>query len=621
MDQDGQDAVTVVEAASDPVRAVLETVGALLADDLAVLVTGPDADALGRVAAELPAPPAADPPSGPHAWLPLPVRGDCPLTSDDLRRLVVLESRHTLERERRSRQRFPDEDEVPTADEVRDLADRSARAMLAARQLDPSLRDLLDRPDADDLLQAIRDLNARLGDVLGRGRPWVVRAADRALADPGASTWAELAGQAGSIDRVIAAYADLRGTRIENATTGDAALRAISALADRLADGEQLKRRFRSRVQRAAAPYLDGVLVDGEPVTDVAGVAAVRTHLEAWAQTAALEAELAPLGVPVPADGPRETVVAELLGIREALRAVDHLVEAARRLDELLASSSGAAAAFELRSLDDVDRVRWAGDALTAVRDGELARREMEAAARTLAESGEPAGQGEGMEPAPELAELALCLRAGDATAYAEWLGKLEVGRRTHRLATLRSQLRDRLAAAAPGLVAQLDADSAEETWAPRIAQWPQAWEWAREASEQLPPAPPRVLGLDDLVADRAQACGVDVVVLHDPAGKHVEDQRLRGLAPRTVVVTEPTARPEVPATSEAPVPPATPADPRDVVLALADRGPVSGAEVRAATGLSAARARTLLKRLVDDGELVRTGATSATRWHRPAPE
>jgi hypothetical protein len=38
---------------------------------------------------------------------------------------------------------------------------------------------------------------------------------------------------------------------------------------------------------------------------------------------------------------------------------------------------------------------------------------------------------------------------------------------------------------------------------------------------------------------------------------------------------------------------------------------------VRTATGLSPARSRDLLKQLVDAGELVRTGATSATRWHR----
>ncbi|HEY0949326.1 hypothetical protein, partial [Nocardioides sp.] len=84
-------------------------------------------------------------------------------------------------------------------------------------------------------------------------------------------------------------------------------------------------------------------------------------------------------------------------------------------------------------------------------------------------------------------------------------------------------------------------------------------------------------------------------------AGTHAEDPAVLGLAPRTVGVT-------------------APAGPREVVLTLAARGPVSGADVRTATGLNADKARVLLKQLVDEGELVRTGATSATRWHRPEP-
>ncbi|WP_296604056.1 hypothetical protein, partial [Nocardioides sp.] len=73
-------------------------------------------------------------------------------------------------------------------------------------------------------------------------------------------------------------------------------------------------------------------------------------------------------------------------------------------------------------------------------------------------------------------------------------------------------------------------------------------------------------------------------------------------------------AEPTEPAAAEAST------DPRQVVLALAARGPISGTDARAATGLSAARSRTLLQQLVAAGELVRTGATSATRWHLPTP-
>jgi hypothetical protein len=160
-----------------------------------------------------------------------------------------------------------------------------------------------------------------------------------------------------------------------------------------------------------------------------------------------------------------------------------------------------------------------------------------------------------------------------------------------------REELVARLSDVAPGLPALIEADATEATWAPRIARWAEAWEVARAASPTSTPAL-RVVPLPELVDQSDAGDEPDVVVLHDPIGEHAEDRAVPRLAPRTVVL------------AGAP-------GPREVVLELAARGPVSGAEVRTATGLSPDRSRALLKQLVDAGELVRTGATSATRWHR----
>ncbi|HEY0903864.1 MAG TPA: hypothetical protein VGE14_08250, partial [Marmoricola sp.] len=117
-------------------------------------------------------------------WLPLPVAGDLPITAEELQRLVRLHARQTPEHERRRRQAFPPEEVVPSEERVRELADRVTRADLAARQLDPSLRDVLDRPDAGQILDAIREVKVRLGEVLRHRRVWVAKVVDLALGDP-----------------------------------------------------------------------------------------------------------------------------------------------------------------------------------------------------------------------------------------------------------------------------------------------------------------------------------------------------------------------------------------------------------------------------------------------------
>ena len=591
-----------------PADRLAATAAELAAEGLRVVVTGTDEAVLAAVRDRLGATsPASEPAARPtvpeYGWLPLPVRGDLPVTAAELHRLVRLHARQTPEHDRRRRQAFPPEESVPTDDEVRALADPVVRSDLAARQLEPRLRDVLDRPDAGEVLAVLQEVKERLGEVLRHRRAWVVKIADLALGDPGGAAWHRLADQIDSIERLLETAAGLGDTVVEGVESSEEALQAFTALQDELDSGQSARRWFRGKTQRTAARLVESVLVDGEPVTDAAGASAVRRFLQVAAHSAALEQELAPLGVPMPPGTPREEMVEGLAGVRDALRSIARLVEASRRLADVL--GPGPESPLPVASLEQAERVEWAGDALAAVREGEAARRDLEAAARTLEQSAARVMAAEDLEqPAPEVAELALCLRAAADAAYAEWLVKMRAGRRARRLAVQREELVARLADGAPGLPALLEADATETTWAPRIARWPEAWESARTRTEGAGTTPARVVPIYELAGGPGAAGGldvidvVDVVVLHDPDGEHSGDRAILDLAPRTVVL-------------------AGAAGPREVVLALAARAPVSGAEVRAATGLSADRSRTLLKQLVDAGELVRTGATSATRWHR----
>ena len=584
-----------------PSDVLVATATGLVADGLGVVVTGTDAAVLAqvrdRLATELPAAPVPQVADPGLRWLPLPVHGDPPVTEDELLRLVRLHARDTPEHRRRRRQAFPAEEFVPSEEQVRVLADRVTRADLAARHLDPGLRDILDRPDAGEVLAVIREVKARLGDVLEHRRAWVVKVADLALADPHGADWRRVWGQTDAIERLIAVATELDDTVVEGVEPSAETLQAFTSLQAELASGQPARRWFRGKAQRTAARLLESARVDGEPVTDAAGAAAVLRFLEIADRTAGLEEVLAPLGVPVPPVTPRDELVDDLTDVLAALGSVDRLVVIARRLIEVLGPGRGD---LPVGSVEDAERVQWAGEALAAVREGELARRELESAARRLEQAAADVMRHDDLDqPAPEVAELVLCLRAAADMAYSEWLVKMHLGRRARRLAVLREELVARVAERAPGLPALLEADSAEAIWTPRIARWTQAWEAARAASEAMTAPPAAVVGLPELLAGAAAGGTPDVVVVHDPAGAHVEDLAVLRLAPRTIVLT-------------------APAGPREVVLALAVRGPVSGADVRTATGLNADKARVLLKQLVDEGELVRTGATSAARWHLP---
>lgn len=477
-------------------------------------------------------------------WLPLPVHGDLPLTVEELRRLVRLHARDSPEQGRRRGQAFPPEESVPDGDRVRTLADRVARSVEAARQLDPGVRDVLERPDAAAVLDAIREVRTRLGEVLRHRRSWAVKVADRALGDPRGETWERLADHGAAIERLLDLAPGLGDAVVEGVAPSEEALQAVTVLEAELASGQPARRRFRGRAQRAAARLLEDARVDGEPVVDAEAAAVVRRFLEYAVRAAALGQELAPLGVPVPEAEPADPAVEEWAAVRDALGSIARLVEASRRLVDVL--GPGPAGLLAVGSVEDARGVGWVADALVEVREGEQAHRELETAARGLERSTARVMAQEGLdEAAPEVAELVLCLRAAAGPAYGEWLGRMQAGRRTRRLAVQREELVARVAAQAPGLPALLDADSTDATWAPRIARWAEAWEAARAVSEAVAP------------------------------------------------------------------------DPRAVILELVASGPVTGAEVRAATGLGPAQSRALLQELVDAGELVRTGATSATRWHR----
>ncbi|MBI2245146.1 MAG: hypothetical protein HYU55_14845 [Nocardioides sp.] len=595
----------VLGSGEAPEDRLAATAAGLAVGGLRITVTGTDDTVLektrDRLAVALtPRDPASQVADPALRWLPLPVRGDLPLTTEELQRLVRLHARTTPEHERRRRQAFPPVEAVPTDEEVRVLADRVTRGDLAARQLDPGLREVLERADAGEVLATIREVKARLGEVLRHRRAWVVRVVDVALDDPGAETWQRLSAHADGIEHLLRSLAELGDAVVEGVEPSEEAAQAFGALQDELAAGQPARRWFRGRTQRTAARLLESARVDGEPVTDVAGASTVRRFLEVAAESADLEQQLGSLGVPVPPDTPRDGMVAGYAEVLEALRAISRLVDASRRLVQVL--GPGPVEELPVASLEDAERVGWAGDALAAVREGEQARRELETAANTLEQAAVRVAAAEHLDqPAPEVAELVLCLRAAADQAYADWHVKMAAARRARRLAVLREELTSRLAEGAPGLPALLEADATEASWAPRIARWDAAWAAARELSEAMAGPAVRVVAIPELIAQSAAGGRLDVLVVHDPTEEHTEDQRLLDLAPRTVVVTRP-------------------AGPREVVLELASTGPVSGAEVRAATGLTPARSRTLLQQLVDAGELVRTGATSATRWHRADP-
>ncbi|MCD2186357.1 hypothetical protein [Actinomycetospora soli] len=356
--------------------------------------------------------------------------------------------------------------------------------------------------------------------ALGRGgedAAWARATIDAVLDGRAAPAWTRAVAALAAVDRVPeldrgSGAAQVRVT--DESLDLEAAAATFDALAGFLTAGGSLRRMFKSEEQRAAEALLPSLAINRvEPLT-AEGATAVAHHLRLRQVETGVAAALVPLGRVVRPAEQRAILVHRLLSLQEVGRRVADVLDAVGVLRGLLVGLPG-----EVRpatdSLPAVGRVVATGRRLTSRPSADLARRELGDVVARLQDGALPA------EQAPELRALLAALLRLDVDAYAAAADAVDDARAEQRDLRRSDRLAARLAEW-PALLEALDADTSDETWAPRESRWSQAWSYRRAVAWLArQEAVDSVVTVPSLVGDRAGADLLVVGPLRDevPAG------------------------------------------------------------------------------------------------------
>jgi hypothetical protein len=473
---------------------VAAAVAAMVDDGRRVIVTAPDAAALDRVCAALPAD-VADRVVG---ALP-------PLAPADLHRLRGLLATSTARRRSRPAQQLPDLGALPDAAEVAQLcAIAEHRTSPRTEMIAPLLAEL--DPERRASVGAVAGCVQRSLATLGaRAEPWMWELLGDLVHGRRRPAFDALVQSAAQALATIDDGRDDPPVRITGPLPDDAVDTLVGYLQYRDAGG-RTRGPFRSAAQRDVQPVLRHIrIADRQPET-AEDLRIVLTHFELGARLVAVDADCAELDLPTP-QNPSElrALTAALSDIGAAARSVGAL-----RHDVLFLGAASPVAVPDVAAAEQI-----ALAILDYVENGSAAHaaERLDALADAVAALVPPA------VTAPEQARAVAALRSRTAADYALAVDDLA---RAHR------ELRDEHRASA--LLAALGSPTLATAWAPTDdtpARWGLAWFCpADRLLEELPSA------------DRA-----DVVVVLDAGRLGVDRALLAAAAPRLVAAVAPGGR------------------------------------------------------------------------------
>ncbi|MFF0308125.1 histone-like nucleoid-structuring protein Lsr2 [Streptosporangium sp. NPDC004379] len=422
------------------------------------------------------------------SWMPVPLPASAPpaapITVGEAAELITLLAGETPRRKARLSQRLPDVASLPGVERLNGLIAAESAAHDVARQAETEVSRRIEHL-TPALLARLEGIAADVAARLHRldlpeeaaawdSEDWTVRALRDGLAGREVTVWEQLAAHA---DRLAAARDAVRtvGFRaishppLDTPGATGAYLQAMRELRDHLAAGNQLKRGpFRPAVQKRAAPWLEGTLVDGIPPSNAELLSLVVAEFDGRAAAAELRRGWWLVGVEFPEDVPLQRAVAQLGDAFDRLGQVRHVLSAVAETTRLL-TMAGA----HVRLGTPADWTAYAA-ALRAVRlRAEAARAtsalgELHAALRREVELG---------TPAPELVEAANAVAVRDDAAYRRCLHALTEAHREQAEQRHCDELAGRVRAAHPALLHLL---SEAGSWRPGFSTWERAWAWAK---------------------------------------------------------------------------------------------------------------------------------------------
>jgi len=417
--------------------------------------------------------------------------GDAPLSTEEVGELRGLLATASPERRARASQNLPDANDLPSSAEISRLAQDEAAAAAIAKDAESELSRRLKSLDGTWLEHTQRQVEWVDAALDGMGMPrhgqpitpaWLQRFIEDGFADRNAAVWEQLA--------VVAVQARtarerLARTQMHNITLpallGDGPnglagqLTAAQALRNHLSSGNELKKRLRPAVQKAAEPLLSGTAVDGVHIANIGQLDLVIDRL--WAEQTArmLAAHWSSVGLTINADAELVFRIAELddaatllqsarqvldtrNSIRSGLQASGvHLRLADRSEWDQFASSLGAV------------RLRVAADAASAALEDAAEKLKRLAAASS--------------SPPPEISALEHAVLRRSPQDYAALLDQLDHARADRRSQIRCDELFGRLTTAHPGFAQLLERSAADEEWDARLGHFTEAWAWGKAST------------------------------------------------------------------------------------------------------------------------------------------
>lgn len=417
--------------------------------------------------------------------------GDAPLSTEEIGELRRLLATASPNRRSRATQNLPDANLLPTGADIGRLIEDEAAATAVARDAESDLSLRLKGLDGTWLEYTQRQVEWVEAALAGMGLPrgsqptapeWLQRFIDDGLADRNSAVWEQLSTVAA---QARTARERLAHIQLHNITLpplmGDGPeglagqLTAAQALREHIAAGNELKKRLRPAVQKAADPLLSGAAVDGVRITGIAQLDLVIDRL--WAEQTArmLEAQWASVGLRIDSDAELVFRIAELDDAASSLQSARQVLDTRNAIRSGLQASG-----VHLRLADRNEWDQFAAS-LAAVRlrvAADAASAELEKSAETLKRLAAATAS-----PPPEVSALEHAVLRRNADDYRAVLDQLDQARADQRAQLRCDDLYGRLNAVHPGFAQLLDRTASDEAWDERLGQFGEAWAWGKAST------------------------------------------------------------------------------------------------------------------------------------------
>jgi very-short-patch-repair endonuclease/transcription elongation GreA/GreB family factor len=400
------------------------------------------------------------------------------LTSADVTAFLQLLRRATPELSARSG-RVPDLSEMVQPADFEHLSERRAELSARAQELADARRSdefaalvKCEKDERDQIRLGVEGLTRRRQELDRRPEAWVADAVRDVIGGRERSWRHRAETTAAGISSAQSWLQHVNGSLITGLERLDRAeaVGQASILVEHLSGGGKLKGLLgRSKVAKAAAPFLDSVRVNGREIEDLAQLQPAHSQVMAELELSRLEALWGYASAP---SGSQELRLAVLTDENMVLRAVLTFADAVSTLDRRL-KSVATMPAIDLRDRGEVARLQRALDAV----DLQTLQHDVQA---RIERTKELLSDLEGAHGAvAAVGQAAEALSHWDPAEYRAAFHTLEMAQEANEVLAQVDRARSTVADVAPSLAAAIEETRFDPVWDERLPRLVDAWAWS----------------------------------------------------------------------------------------------------------------------------------------------